>query len=71
MMKWTKRRPTKPGWYWVRRDERDHSPELVEIYERDGILCVAWLKRHYEEVVNVAGEWAGPVDPRNPKDSLT
>jgi hypothetical protein len=35
---------------------------MVRIYERDGVLCVAWLEDHLEEVVQVTGEWSGPVE---------
>jgi hypothetical protein len=50
-----------PGWYWIRGDPTD-NPEMVKVYEQDGVLCVAWLEDHLVEVVEVSGEWAGPID---------
>jgi hypothetical protein len=54
-MKWTKEKPTKPGWYWKRRQY--FTPEISVDYVRDyaGKLCIMnW------EIPDDC-EWAGPL----------
>lgn len=60
-MEWTARRPTKEGWYWVRRGQHltivrlEVSDDHIRCFVEDG---VTW---HYEHDRYSGGEWAGPI----------
>lgn len=70
VMKWTKERPTKPGWYWMRYlrlwCNRDHY-EAVEVYRSPDGLRVRvkhdWtiVRFRFDELGYV--EWQGPITP--------
>ena len=52
MTYWTKKKPTKPGWYWKRDRNGD---EIVQVRDYVGELCILnWALPN-----NV--EWAGPI----------
>ena len=53
---WTKEKPTKPGWYWVKREYlkvMESSIQQVRIF--DDALCISNWKIPEE------AEWAGPI----------
>jgi len=57
-LKWSKEKPTEPGWYWIKDNL---GTEIVRIEEISGTLSI-WYERDYEAypVPNNA-EWAGPI----------
>jgi hypothetical protein len=64
-MIWTTEKPTKPGWYWYRKDPVDASMLLYCGATWDHIVDfaglnepVAFMKDHLLE-----GQWAGPLEP--------
>jgi len=56
-MKWTRKRPTEPGWYW-RRGAHSHAkrPSIVFIRDYCGTLCITNWEPTWEN-----WEWAGPI----------
>ena len=62
-MKWTDKKPTKPGWYWVRYYEGDI--DVAKVYpcmDDESIWCCqfagdngVWL------LTEMAESWAGPI----------
>jgi hypothetical protein len=70
MAKWTKKRPTKPGFYWF--DPDDTSPErlqrranhVVHVEEDGGGMCCRWTGEFYR-LEEMGGWFAGPL--RMPK----
>ena len=67
---WTRERPTKPGWYWMR-----HNPQSgVHIVKLSGIapnFDIEWAGHDDStemRCTNLNGEWAGPIpEPTNVK----
>lgn len=71
-MKWTKEKPTAPGWYWYREPWRlgpdeEQQVSVRNVYvARDGELYVASEDPEGDADTLVAtndGEWAGPLSP--------
>ena len=68
-MKWTKRKPTRPGWYWVKLS-RSVRGLICRVSECEGLLFV-----HYPFDVGEKYElislyrWAGPIP--EPKERKT
>lgn len=62
-LKWTKKKPTKPGWYWWKR--LCCEVEMVEIFEQipSGILMHRELDEPVESVADAEPQclWAGPI----------
>ena len=55
-MKWTKKKPTVPGWYWRRKLEWDElRTSIVEVRLYSGKMCIENWK------IPDDGEWAGPI----------
>ena len=54
--KWTKEKPTKPGWYWMRKKYFNvFDTSIKKVRECGGELCIVnWA------IPNEA-EWAGPI----------
>lgn len=61
-MKWTREKPTQPGWYWWRAPRKRPRVLLVSAY--------AFTKTRYQDGLGgdvylvenmVPGEWAGPI----------
>lgn len=76
-MKWTRKQPTAPGWYWVRavRSWREDDPFAAHVFadpDADGALVVTddGVEYRLDEYADRAGEgavveWAGPIpEPR-------
>lgn len=60
-MTWTRKKPTKPGWYWYRAPNGD-----MWIEEIDCIEGGAYSTDQYGRCLLVDmydGEWAGPLEP--------
>ena len=52
---WTKKKPTKIGWYW-RRNEAMKEVSIVYLRRYDGELCIMnW------RITTAGMEWAGPI----------
>lgn len=65
-MKWTKELPTKPGFYWNRKDATDTNPLIWLIADEDGKLVLVWFYKDwaYDPLNESDGtEWAGPINP--------
>jgi hypothetical protein len=59
---WTAEKPTKPGWYWFRTREEDTIHGERE--ELGGHMKVVWSDGRSKRVIDMAGEWQGPHEPR-------
>lgn len=59
-MKWTKEKPTQPGWYWW-RDK--YSSDIVHVTEDSGMLVVKLGFDIEDFIIDLSGEWAGPICP--------
>ena len=54
MLKWTKQKPTKEGWYWQRNYRKEVSITYVRKY--GGTMCIMnWS-------IPKDSEWAGPLE---------
>lgn len=51
---WTRRRPTKPGWYWLKLTPT--RTEAVRVYSGVAGLCT-----DVGLVANIVGMWQGPI----------
>lgn len=61
-MKWTKEKPTKPGWYWFRSEtEYGTCTTVLEIRNVQGGLVVVETIAIYPLEEFREGEWAGPI----------
>jgi len=69
--RWTKEKPTKPGWYWHRMPFLNDAKHAVQVFLRDG---------KYHAILSVGivpigpsfegSEWAGPIsEPTEDKES--
>ncbi|MGR6036092.1 MAG: hypothetical protein ACU4EQ_12735 [Candidatus Nitrosoglobus sp.] len=81
-MKWTKEKPTEPGWYWWRYDTGE-SLSIVRIYSKDededNPVSIAYFSEDGESAAydgmlqssylsEIHGYWAGPLNvPEEPK----
>lgn len=62
MLIWTTKTPTKPGWYWYRREGGGHTGKVLHYIEDDGEG--PYLATSEDQTLNdLAGDWAGPVEP--------
>lgn len=77
-MRWTKEKPTVPGWYWYREpgrwphlQESDPQPYVLSVHRRDhwfekepAPLRVQEPFMDYDhELDDFNGEWFGPIEP--------
>ena len=64
-MKWSRDKPTKPGWYWW-RNQSSYEPKLVDVTIDGRGLLKSGPPANFREVgarVGITGEeWAGPVE---------
>ena len=67
-MKWTFKKPTKPGNYWYKHVERAMpgiSSKPIILYVNSD-LCVPQMDKHeFKEPISVEeynGQWAGPIE---------
>lgn len=71
-LKWTKRKPTKPGWYWINiyiGDEQS-SQTVVYVFWSAMVLQVQWPTGAFQSLGSLSGRhvWAGPIPlPTEPK----
>lgn len=61
MPAFTTQKPTKPGWHWYRTGELDAEPTLAWVCEIAGKMNVVWPNGQSEHVLEMPGQWAGPV----------
>lgn len=68
MMEWTTSKPTKPGWYWWRRDPSVIST-IVHLYvgREDGVLFMCLEGGAGLAVDRLQGEWSSEPIPE-PKE---
>lgn len=67
-MFWTNDKPTIPGWYWY--DDGDTDLEIYHVYlysGTEGRLVASIVEGVGEDVKNMSGRWAGPIEPPNEK----
>ena len=62
-MKWTKKHPTKPGFYWYRDGQRAVVLEVRESFVMGKMLVwdwqQGWLGQY--DITPYQGEWYGPL----------
>ena len=66
MSAWTKERPTRDGFYWIRVPGSDDAPDFAEIrFFSSGVADVIFpgqdYRRHLEDFTDM--EWQGPITP--------
>lgn len=70
-LKWTADKPTVPGFYWIRYEEkftvRDEWSTHIGVVEvvNDGVLLALFpgSDENYERVDGLDAEWYGPLKP--------
>jgi hypothetical protein len=68
MLTWTKEKPTKPGWYWLRlyvsRGDlgSGYRPNIAYVQD-DGSICFLGSESDLKIEEVLEGEWAGPIEP--------
>jgi len=62
-MIWTTEKPTKPGWYWYRKNEQEKSLLKLGVYTFSDQMKAIWPSGRSESVISMSGEWSGPVGP--------
>ena len=66
-MKWTKRQPRKPGYYWHRNSWRliDLTVAEIFIHSPSDLVHVRLIGRSGDEYLDSGyrGEWYGPINP--------
>jgi hypothetical protein len=62
---WTRKRPTKPGWYWYRDADREEVVLHVFDPQGNGVMKVwEWSEGHMlRPIAEYDGEWWGPMTP--------
>lgn len=63
--RWSRERPTVPGWYWYKGDLALYEVEAVYVYKDDGVLFVDTVNNYSEPVSDFEGEWQGPITPHD------
>ena len=59
---WTTQRPTKIGWYWYRHGSDEEPTKVLHFIDDDG--DGPYIATSDDVALNdLAGEWAGPVEP--------
>lgn len=67
MSKWTKERPTEPGYYWTRFDPQDDDPIIVSVESsRIGLIANECGCESLVPVDTMDYEWLGPIRPASP-----
>lgn len=64
-LKWTKEKPTEPGWYWYKGHApgfKLEAPWIVLIESEAGELAARWPVNGYRYVDHMKGEWCGPLE---------
>jgi hypothetical protein len=59
---WTTKKPTKTGWYWYRGEGDGQTEKVLHFIDDDG--DGPYLATSDDlALTDLAGEWAGPVEP--------
>lgn len=62
-LRWTRERPTEPGYYWLHRPWVEPSPQVVKVVRHvSGALKVIVFGNVFS-LDQIGGEWAGPLEP--------
>jgi len=69
--KWTRRKPTKEGWYWLAEADYNTAPDIVYVREGvlTGVLGIEWSSGRRDAVKHMPGTswlWLGPITPPQP-----
>ena len=67
-MTWTIEKPTRPGWYWYRKDENGNQL-LVDVRNIEAQLTAEWPNGLSEFIASMPGEWSGPLERRMSRTS--
>jgi hypothetical protein len=60
--RWTRNKPTEPGWYWWRTVNGDSAVRIIHTHE--GGLLIQFEGGHVTHLHRVTlGEWQGPLTP--------
>lgn len=71
MSMWTTKRPTVPGWYWLRAPKHGWRDAVVWI-DRDGTDGPLYMPDDDTTYIEeIDGEWAGPLDTPGEEPSCT
>lgn len=60
---WTTEKPTVPGWYWYQASADEKDPAMAYVYEFWGHMNAVWSNGKSVHVVEMPGQWAGPLTP--------
>ena len=60
-LRWTKEKPTEPGWYLYRSKESRSICEIHTTYGIPGLFCSILFGEEAIPLSKVDGEWAGPI----------
>jgi hypothetical protein len=58
-MKWTKRKPTKPGWYWCHRVGME-LPYITALFQSQKRI-IDYAGRSPSNIFYRLAKWAGPI----------
>lgn len=60
-MKWTKKSPTEPGWYWWRKGPGQNPSALKVAMRQHGLnepdTLRVWYATRWERVAHIFGQW--------------
>lgn len=59
-MNWSNTKPAAPGWYWYRTNHKQTSM-LMQVQGTDELMSARWPEGRVETVMNMPGEWSGPL----------
>jgi hypothetical protein len=60
-MHWTADKPTRPGWYWFRKDQNNNQL-LVDVRKIEEQMTAAWSNGLSDVIDSLRGEWSGPLE---------
>jgi len=65
-MNWTTDKPTKPGWYWYKKEDHDmfHADgiAIVEVIKEEDWLVCRHSNSDNEWIEDSQAQWAGPLE---------
>ena len=61
-LNWTTKKPTKTGWYWYRGESNGTTDKVLHFIDDDGEGAYIATSEGLT-FDDLAGEWAGPVEP--------
>lgn len=75
-MRWTREKPTEPGWYWLRFEVPAHigggyDIKCKEVVEIKGELRLWWGEYEEDDALPDNADWQGPIRPEEAADGAT